>query len=167
MSLQFTYHQILKLKVLFLNLKVSSNWVLGIKNIIVGDFNFSDDLEKLRFADKSWSKLIKDSDISQLITDYTRISDSSSTCIDHDLTNRTNIIVNSWTLSISLSDHKAIYTVHKLNSKLNTKEFSFFLVSFSVFWRFLNIQIQVYTNSQLFQIFFKNSITLGLLLPHL
>jgi hypothetical protein len=79
--------------------------------IILGDFN----IDSLNPINKSWLKAMKDKNLTQLIKCPTRISQTSSSCIDHIYSNKTENISGSGVLDINLSDHKAIYVSRKLN----------------------------------------------------
>jgi DNA-directed RNA polymerase len=79
--------------------------------IILGDFN----IDFLNPINKSWLRSMKDKNLTQLIKCPTRISQTSSSCIDHIYSNKIKNISSSGVLDINLSDHKAIYVSRKLN----------------------------------------------------
>ena len=78
--------------------------------IIVGDFNL--DISKANNSRKI-NNFAKNSDLHQLIKDYTRITDKSKTIIDLAFVSRPETITSSGVHSLGLSDHSLIYVVRK------------------------------------------------------
>ena len=78
--------------------------------IIVGDFNL--DISKANNSRKI-NNFAKNSDLHQLIKDYTRITDKSRTIIDLAFVSRPETITSSGVHSLGLSDHSLIYVVRK------------------------------------------------------
>ena len=59
--------------------------------------------------------------LSQLINEPTRTTDSSSTLIDHIFTNTPDKVVCSGVSHVSISDHSLIYAFRKLSISLPTR----------------------------------------------
>ncbi len=77
---------------------------------ILGDFNL--DIHK-KYECKKVSNLSKNSQMCQLITDYTRVTENSKTTIDLIFVSRPELIISSGVHSLGLSDHSLIYVVRK------------------------------------------------------
>jgi len=78
--------------------------------IIVGDFNL--DISKPPNS-KKINNFAKNSNLNQLIHDYTRINDKTKTIIDLAFVSRPETIIRSGVHSLGLSDHNLIYVVRK------------------------------------------------------
>lgn len=95
----------------------------NIELIIAGDLNI--DLSRTNSSSCQAIKHLENvNNLTQLITDSTRITNKSSSIIDHIYT-KSNIIQKSGILNLNISDHLPIYAVRK-KAKIITK-----LVSFS------------------------------------
>ena len=77
---------------------------------ILGDFNL--DINK-DCNSKKVSHLAKNSQLCQLITDYTRITEKSRTTIDLIFVSRPELVISSGVHSLGLIDHSLIYAVRK------------------------------------------------------
>jgi exonuclease III len=78
--------------------------------VILGDFN----LDQCKRPNLSKvNKMCKQSNLSQLIKDYTRITEDTRTIIDFIFVTNSNIVSNSGVHSLGLSDHSLIYLVRK------------------------------------------------------
>lgn len=86
----------------------------GLEFIIMGDFNI--DLKAC--SNNKWLNLINLFDLSQLVTQPTRITETSETLIDHVYTTHPENIVRCFTSNLSLSDHFPICFTRKVNSKI-------------------------------------------------
>lgn len=86
----------------------------GLELILMGDFNI--DL-KARISNK-WMNLINLFDLTQLVTEPTRITETTATLIDHVYTTHPENIGQCVTSSLSLSDHFPICFCRKINSKI-------------------------------------------------
>lgn len=77
---------------------------------------------------KSWINCYETEGYKQLIENFTRVSDSSSSIIDHIYVNKSENISNYGVLQCAVSDHQPIFVKRKLsfrsktNKKLNTKQ---------------------------------------------
>ncbi|XP_072017060.1 uncharacterized protein [Amphiura filiformis] len=80
--------------------------------IIMGDINI-DCFKKEVSLFKDYLHILNLFDLRQLITTATRITDTTSTCIDHILTNNPEKMCQSGTISIGLSDHLLIFCTRK------------------------------------------------------
>ena len=75
--------------------------------LMLGDFNF--DLFKQQ---NSWLTVISMLGLSQLITDFTRVTNKTQTLIDHIYTNDAKKVLNPTVIHSSLSDHYAIFCTY-------------------------------------------------------
>ena len=88
----------------------------GKETLIVGDIN-CDIAETSIDPLCSSTKFLYDAyQFSQLITDYTRVTDRSKTLIDHLLSNEPQNIVDSGVIKICISDHYLIYGIRKFQT---------------------------------------------------
>ena len=69
--------------------------------------------KKLKLMQK-YSDLLRMFDLSQLISEATRVTSSSSSLIDHILSNNCDKICQSGTITIGLSDHFLTYMTRKV-----------------------------------------------------
>ena len=80
------------------------------KNIIIlGDFNI-DLLGKHPHQD-SWSSVVESDELSQLITNYTRVTPTEQSLLDHIYVSYTSLIKYSDVLLWAFSDHSPVYVV--------------------------------------------------------
>ena len=86
----------------------------GLEVILMGDFNI--DLNVC--SNTKWLNLMNLFDLTQLVTEPTRITQTSATLIDHVYASNPENIVHCTTSSISLSDHFPVCFTRKINSKL-------------------------------------------------
>lgn len=87
---------------------------LNLETIILGDINH--DLVKTRNNDslaKKFKLFARTNKLRQLITEPTRVTETTSTLIDHVYVNRDSFNVESGVIPTGLSDHRLIYTVRK------------------------------------------------------
>ena len=89
---------------------------------ILGDFNC--DLIKTvpDCATKNLKTLLETYQLSQLINEPTRITETSSTLIDHFITNDPKKIAHSGVIHTGISDHSLIYGIRKINIKPKNRE---------------------------------------------
>ena len=79
---------------------------------ILGDFN----LDQVKAGNlKKVTRLANNSNMKQIITDYTRITETSKTKIDLIFVSKPELIISSGVHSIGLSDHSLTYAVRKCN----------------------------------------------------
>ena len=90
----------------------------GLEYILMGDFNI--DLNSS--TNSKWSHLIQLFDLKQLITEPTRVTQTSSTLIDHVYTTTPATIVESFVSQLSLSDHFPVCFTRKMNSKISKNQ---------------------------------------------
>ena len=83
------------------------------EQIILGDFNICF-LHKQSGLFKRYLDVLTFFNCCQLIADPTRITDTSSTLLDHIVCNNTEKICQSGTINIGLSDHSIIYCTRKV-----------------------------------------------------
>jgi len=80
--------------------------------VILGDFNI--DLSTPSAGATNYKSILHINNLSNIIVDHTRVTDSSNTLIDHILISDTSKITISGTYDACLSDHKLIYAVVNL-----------------------------------------------------
>ena len=81
---------------------------------VCGDFNINY-LDKKSPGYKSLQQLMNAFNLTQLIKDPTRVTETSSTCIDLFLTNRNEIALSAGVVPFGASDHDIIYLQRKLH----------------------------------------------------
>jgi hypothetical protein len=101
--------------------------ILGNECIFLGDTNI--DL-KSKTDSKSWRKTIESFNFKQIISQSTKITNSTSTLIDHIYTNEHKNISDHGVLPFSILDHQPIYFKRKLNFLLKNKSFAHRTVKF-------------------------------------
>ena len=80
----------------------------------MGDFN----IDLKAHTNNKWLNLINLFDLTQLVTEPTRVTETTDTLIDHVYTTHPENIVRCFTSTLSLSDHFPICFTRKVNSKL-------------------------------------------------
>ena len=80
----------------------------------MGDFN----VDLKAHTNNKWLNLINLFDLTQLVTEPTRVTETTNTLIDHVYTTHPENIVRCFTSTLSLSDHFPICFTRKVNSKL-------------------------------------------------
>ena len=83
--------------------------------IIIGDLNCNFLAARPDRNTENLKSIIEVYQMKQLISEPTRLTESSQTLIDVILTNKPNRIVSSGVLHVSISDHSLIYTVRKIS----------------------------------------------------
>ena len=83
--------------------------------IIIGDLNCNFLAARPDRNTENLKPIIEVYQMKQLISEPTRLTESSQTLIDVILTNKPNRIVSSGVLHVSISDHSLIYTVRKIS----------------------------------------------------
>jgi len=91
------------------------------ETIVLGDFNF--DLLKSCINSKPWLQLMESLNFTQLVTSPTRITDRTSTLIDHVFTNKPQNITEINIPSYALSDHFPVAITRKCSHNM-VKAFS-------------------------------------------
>lgn len=86
----------------------------GSELILMGDFN----IDLTSCTNNRWMNLIQLFDLSQLISTPTRITQSSSTLIDHIYTSNPEFIIESFVPHYGMSDHFPVCLSRKVNSKI-------------------------------------------------
>ena len=87
---------------------------------ILGDFNVN--VLECSNVSKKYEELCSLRGLKQVIETYTRITENSSTLIDHILTNSVETLSQSGVLEIALSDHYAIYCTRKFQKQKYHKQ---------------------------------------------
>ena len=86
--------------------------------ILMGDFNFDFGIN----LNKKWHNLIELFDLTQFVSKPTRVTESSSTIIDHIYSTNPENIIESFVPSLSISDHFPICFTRKINNKIRKTE---------------------------------------------
>ena len=81
--------------------------------IIIGDTNCNF-MDKTDNDTKHLLKLMASYNLQQLITDYTRVTRTTKTCIDHILTNKLDTVLQSGVLPCGISDHDIVFMIKNL-----------------------------------------------------
>ena len=84
----------------------------------MGDFN----IDMQTNSNRKWQTLIQLFDLSQLISQPTRVTETSSTIIDHIYTSNPDVIVKSFVSNYAISDHFPVCTTRKINYKIVKSE---------------------------------------------
>ena len=90
----------------------------GLEVIIMGDFN----LDLSMNTNRKWLNLIELFDLSQLISQPTRVTETSSTIIDHGYTSHPENISESFVSHYSISDHFPVCFSRKINNKISKSD---------------------------------------------
>ena len=98
----------------------------NIEYYLMGDFNCDLSSTVLDHDSKSLMDIADLYNLSQLINEPTRITDSSSTLLDHIFTNTPDKVVCSGVSHVSISDHSLIYAFRKLSVGSSTGVHSFY-----------------------------------------
>lgn len=117
--------------IIFLEEKFEELLIQGCVIIILGDFNI--DLKILTTYSRRIVELFEFFGLSQLVTEYTRVTQSSSTLIDYLVTNKKNFVKHEISDSLKVSDHSSILVhvpiklnFNKLNHKVKKRNFNYF-----------------------------------------
>ena len=86
----------------------------GSETIFLGDFNINL-LDNNSNFKKTYLDLLKSNNYKQLIKSPTRVTETSSTCIDHIVVNKTEKICQSGVIETGLSDHFITYCTRKIS----------------------------------------------------
>ena len=95
-------------------LELSIAQTSGLEFLLMGDFN----IDLKAHTNNKWLNLINLFDLTQLVTEPTRVTETTDTLIDHVYTAHPENIVRCFTSTLSLSDHFPICFTRKVNSKL-------------------------------------------------
>ena len=82
--------------------------------ILMGDFNFDFGIN----LNKKWHNLIELFDLTQFVSKPTRVTESSSTIIDHIYSTNPENIIERFVPSLSIRDHFPICFTRKINNKI-------------------------------------------------
>ena len=63
---------------------------------------------------QKFSKIVYSFNLKHLITDYTRITASTKTCIDHILTNTESKVIQSGVIPCGKCDHNIVYMIKNM-----------------------------------------------------
>ena len=85
------------------------------ESIIVGDTN-CDYFDKSANDTSHLLKIINTFDLKQIISDYTRVTATTKTCIDHLITNGPVCVLDSGVLPCGISDHDAVFMVKNMRA---------------------------------------------------
>ena len=82
----------------------------GLEFIVMGDTNCNT-MDKSDNDTKNVAKIVDSFNLKHLITDYTRVTASTKTCIDHILTNIESKVIQSGVIPCHISDYDIIYMI--------------------------------------------------------
>ena len=89
---------------------------------ILGDLNCNILTDTINQPTKKLREMLETYQLSQLITEPTRVTANSCTLIDHYITSTPEKIVRSGVIHTGISDHNIIYGVRQVNPVLNTRK---------------------------------------------
>ncbi|MEW8544984.1 MAG: reverse transcriptase family protein [Candidatus Thiodiazotropha sp.] len=95
--------------------EVSIAQTTGLEYILMGDFN----IDIVSCTNTKWQNLIQLFDLSQLVTEPTRITHSTSSIIDHVYTANCGNIIECFVPHYAISDHFPICFTRKVNCKIS------------------------------------------------
>ena len=84
-----------------------------IESIIMGDTNCNF-MDKSNSDTKNLLKIMNTYNLKQVINDYTRVTGTTKTCIDHIMTNRPDCVFKSGVINCGISDHDSVYMIKNL-----------------------------------------------------
>ena len=97
--------------------EISMVQTTGLETIIMGDFNI--DLRSC--TNNKWFNLIQLFDLSQTVQEPARVTETSSTLIDHVYSSNPENIIECFVPFYSLSDHYPVCFTRKINGKISKK----------------------------------------------
>ncbi len=107
----------------------------------LGDFNFKYLPDKMSFECKKWSKFVLKYGLTQLINNPTRVTETSSSIIDHVYTNRVDRICDVFVPFLSISDHYPICVTRKIHNK-RPKNNTHSIITYRCFKKFVLAEFQ-------------------------
>ena len=87
----------------------------GPEVILMGDFNIDDTVH----SNKKWQHLVDLFDLSQMIREPTRVTETTSTIIDHVYTSHPDNIIESFVSPYSISDHFPVCFTRKISNRIS------------------------------------------------
>ena len=87
----------------------------GLEVILMGDFN----IDITVHSNKKWQHLIDLFDLSQMIREPTRVTETTSTIIDHVYTSHPDNIIESFVSPCSISDHFLVCFTRKISNRIS------------------------------------------------
>ena len=85
----------------------------GLEFIVMGDTNCNT-IDKSDNDTKNLSKIVESFNLKHLITDYTRVTASTKTCIDHIITYTESKVIQSGVIPCGISDHDIVYLIKNM-----------------------------------------------------
>ena len=98
--------------------EVSIAQTTGLEIILMGDFN----IDYKSCINRKWFNMVQLFDLSQLVSEPTRITEISATIIDHVYTNRPENVTECFISHFSISDHFPVCFTRKVNCKVTKNE---------------------------------------------
>ena len=95
--------------------EVSAAQAIGLEIILMGDPN----IDYLACTNSKWLNLVKLFDLSQLVQEHTRVTQSKATLIDDVITTDPENIIECFTSNLSISDHYPVCFTRKVNCKIH------------------------------------------------
>ena len=90
----------------------------GLEIILMGDFN----IDCTSCINKKWQNLVQLFDLSQLVSEPTHITETTSTLIDHIYTTHQENITECFVAHYAISDHFPVCITRKVNKKISKKD---------------------------------------------
>ena len=101
--------------------ELSAAQASGLELVLMGDFN----IDFRSCSNSKWLQLIQLFDLTQLVNDFTRITPSSATIIDHIYCSNPENVVECFVPGYAISDHFPVCCTRKMNGKISkTKHIS-------------------------------------------
>ena len=98
--------------------EVSIAQTTGLEIILMGDFN----IDYKSCINRKWFNMVQLFDLTQLVSEPTRITETSATIIDHVYTNRPQNVTECFISHFSISDHFPVCFTRKVNCKVTKNE---------------------------------------------
>ena len=98
--------------------ELSATQTSGFEIILMGDIN----IDFRVCSNNKWLHLIQLFDLTQMVTDYTRITSTTATIIDHIYSSNPENIVECFVPSYAISDHFPVCITRKINHKIAKTE---------------------------------------------
>ena len=98
--------------------EVSIAQTTGLEIILMGDFN----IDYKSCINRKWFNMVQLFDLSQLVSEPTRITEISAIIIDHVYTNRPENVTECFISHFSISDHFPVCFTKKVNCKVTKNE---------------------------------------------
>ena len=103
-----------------LEAELSAAQTSGLELVLMGDIN----IDFRSCSNNKWLQMIQLFDLTQMVTDFTRITPSTATIIDHIYTSNPENVVECFVPSYAVSDHFPVCFTRKINGKISKTEYT-------------------------------------------